>query len=280
VPSTRPEEGGAVNPSCEIIVVCNQKGGVAKTTTSVSLATCLGGQGYRTLLVDLDPQGGCCTCLGLDAADLATTIYDVLIKRDFAAERAIVPMQFGFDLLPSNTHLAGAEVELRQVLSMETVLRRKLAPLRERYDYIVLDTPPSLGIMTVNALTAGTSALIPIACEYMALRGFADLLETIDNVRTVLNPDLRILGVLGTRFDARTNHQREVYEYLGSYCTENGLRLFDTPIKASTRFTEAPTHRIPLVLLHKDLDGARAYQKLAEEISREHEATPYLVSST
>ena len=189
-----------------------------------------------------------------------------------------MPVEFGFDLLPANTELAGAEVELRRMLAMETILRRKLAALGDAYDYIVIDTPPSLGILTVNALTAATSALIPIACEYMALRGFADLLETIDNVRGVLNPDLRILGVLGTRFDARTTHQREVYDYLKNYCAEHDLRLFDPPIKASTRFTEAPTHHIPLVLLHKDLEGARAYYQLAEEISREHEATAHLVS--
>ncbi|GAC1427970.1 MAG: hypothetical protein NVSMB65_01080 [Chloroflexota bacterium] len=229
-------------------------------------------------MVDLDPQGGCCTCLGIDTASLTTTIYDVLVKRDVEADRAIMSTGFGFDLLPANTELAGAEVELRRVLSMETVLRRKLAPVRAHYDFIIVDTPPSLGIMTVNALTAGTAAVIPIAFEYMALRGFADLLETVDNVRGLLNPDLHILGVLGTRFDTRLTHQREVYEYLKGYCADNELRLFDTPVKASTRFTEAPTHRTPLVLLHPDLDGARAYYQLAEEISREHEATPHLVS--
>ncbi len=274
------KEGAAVSRLCEIIAVCNQKGGVAKTTTSVSLATCLATRGHHVLLVDLDPQGGCCTCLGIDAASLTTTVYDVLIRRDYPARQAIMTTEFGFDLLPANTELAGAEVELRQVLAMETVLRRKLTAVQVGYDYIVVDTPPSLGIMTVNALTAASGTLIPIACEYMALRGFADLLETIDNVRSVLNPDLRVLGVLGTRFDQRTVHQREVFDYLGRYCAENGLHLFPTPIKASTRFTEAPTHRTPLVLLHKDLDGARAYYQLAEEISREHEATPHLVSRT
>jgi chromosome partitioning protein len=174
---------------------------------------------------------------------------------------------FGFELAPSNIDLAGAEVELRQVLAQENVLKRRLEPILESYDYIIVDTPPSLGVLTVNALTASRYVLIPIATEFMALRGLKMLLDTIDNVRSVTNPNLQILGILATKFDARTLNSREVYQYLGETAEREGIKLFNAVIRQSVRFTEAPGHATPLVQLHPELDGAKAYQRIAEEIA-------------
>jgi chromosome partitioning protein len=250
-----------------VISVSNQKGGVSKTTTSVNLATSLGAHGKRVLLVDLDPQGGCAVCLGMDTSSLQRTIYDVLVRPGTDITKVIMNTVFGFELLPSNIDLAGAEVELKQVLAQESVLKRCLDPLLDSYDYIIIDTPPSLGILTVNALTAAKYALIPIACEYMALRGLKMLLDTIDNVQRVTNPKLKILGVLATKFDSRTINSKEVYEYLVQLCDREGIRLFNQVIKTSVRFMEAPNHGTPLVQLYPELDGAKAYEQVAEEIA-------------
>ena len=250
-----------------VISISNQKGGVSKTTTSVNLASSLGERGKRVLLVDLDPQGGCAVCLGIDTSSLQRTIYDVLVNSSTDINKVTMKTVFGFDLLPSNIDLAGAEVELKQVLAQESVLKRCLTPLEDKYDYIIIDTPPSLGILTVNALTAATSVLIPIACEYMALRGLKMLLDTIDNVQRVTNPKLKILGVLATKYDSRTINSREVYDYLSQLCDREGIKLFNQVIKVSVRFLEAPNHGTPIVQLYPDLDGSKAYQQVAEEIA-------------
>src|SRR4051812_29179827 len=242
-----------------VIAVSNQKGGVSKTTTSVNLATSLGARGKRVLLVDLDPQGGCAVCLGMDTSSLQRTVYDVLVRPGTDATKVVMKTVFGFELLPSNIDLAGAEVELKQVLAQESVLKRCLEPLLDSYDYVIIDTPPSLGILTVNALTAARHVLIPIACEYMALRGLKMLLDTVDNVQRVTNPKLKILGVLATKFDSRTINSKEVYEYLVQLCEREGIRLFNQVIKTSVRFMEAPNHGTPLVQLYPELDGAKAY---------------------
>src|SRR3954454_5031643 len=161
-----PEDAAA-----RIISVSNQKGGVAKTTTAVNLAACLGANSKRVLLIDLDPQGGCAVCLGMDTSSLNKTIYDVLVGPSVELGKVIMKTSFGFDLAPSNIDLAGAEVELKQALAQESVLKRRLEPVVGTYDYIIIDTPPSLGVLTVNALTASRYVLIPVATEYMALRG-------------------------------------------------------------------------------------------------------------
>jgi chromosome partitioning protein len=178
----------------------------------------------------------------------------------------VIATAFNFDLAPANIDLAGAEIELKQALAAETVLMRKLKPVLDSYDYIVIDTPPSLGILTVNSLTAANKVLIPISAEYMALRGLRMLLDTLENVREVTNPGLSILGILATRYDGRTLNSREVYEYLREFCVREGVHLFPQVIKQSVRFAEAPGYQMPLVVWRKDLDGAKQYQKLADEV--------------
>lgn len=252
--------------TARIICVSNQKGGVAKTTTAINLATAIGGNGKRVLVVDLDPQGGCAVCLGMDTSTLERTVYSVLVNPTITMESVVSETNFGFDLAPSNIDLAGAEVELKQILAQESVLRRRLSPIASKYDYIIIDTPPSLGVLTVNALTAAQYVLIPVACEYMALRGLKMLLDTIDNVQTVTNPNLRILGILATKYDGRTLNSHEVYEYLADFCKRQGIKLFSQPIKQSVRFMEAPNSGRPLVQLHPDLEGAKGYLQVAQEI--------------
>jgi chromosome partitioning protein len=255
-----------IDSTARVIAVSNQKGGVAKTTTSVNLAACLGMQDKKVLLIDLDPQGGCAVCIGIDTSSLQRTIYDVLVNGSMDILKVVMNTSYGFALAPSNIDLAGAEVELKQVLAQESVLKRRLQSITDQYDYIIIDTPPSLGILTVNALTAANSVLIPIASEYMALRGLKMLLDTIDNVRSVTNPALKILGILATRYDTRTVNSREVYDYLSEFCDREGIKLFNQVIKQSVRFTEAPNVGKPLVHLLPELDGAKAYQQVAEEI--------------
>ena len=249
-----------------VVAVANQKGGVAKTTTSVNLAASVAAEGHRALLVDMDPQGGCSVCLGMDTTSVERSVYDALVRPRLSIGDVVVSTAFGFDLAPSNIDLAGAEVELKQVLAAETVLQRRLRPVMDKYEYIFIDTPPSLGILTVNSLATAHQVLIPIACEYMALRGLRMLLDTLENVREVINPQLQVLGILATRYDSRTINSREVYSYLGEFCQREGIRLFPQVIKQSVRFAEAPGYHMPLVLWREELDGAKRYRELAREV--------------
>ena len=248
-----------------VFALSNQKGGVSKTTSSVNLATALASEGKKVLLIDLDPQGGCAVCLGIDTSSLNRTIYNVLVE-DTEIEKVIKPTPYGFDLAPSNIDLAGAEVELKNMLAQESVLKRSLSPILDSYTYIILDTPPSLGILTVNALTAADEVLIPVACEYMALRGLAMLLDTIRNVQAVTNPSLKIMGILATKYDRRTINSREIYEYLEQFSQKHDIKLFNEYIKHSVRFMEAPVSGRPFVELFPDLEGAKAYRQVAQEI--------------
>jgi len=255
--------------SAWIIAVANQKGGVAKTTTSVNLATCLAALGKRVLLIDLDPQGGCAVCLGMDTTELQRTVYDFLVGRIPDVGRITVKTDHGFDLLPSNIDLSGAEVELKKLLAQENVLKRRLESVVGSYDIILIDTAPSFGILTVNALTAAHSVLVPVSCDLMALRGLRMLLDTVVDVRAATNPDLQILGVLATKFDSRTINSREVSEYLAALCVREGIRFFDDVIKQSVRVAEAPNSGQPIVSLMPDLEASQAYRKIAEEILHE-----------
>ncbi|NWJ53228.1 MAG: AAA family ATPase, partial [Bacteroidetes bacterium] len=259
-------DGPAPHTGALVIAVANQKGGATKTTTSVNLAASLGKEGKKTLLVDLDPQGGCAVSLGLDTSELNLTIYDVLVKRDLDISKIIMETDYRFELAPSNIDLAGAEVELMQILSREGILKRRMESIRNSYDYIIIDCPPSLGILTVNALTAADTVLIPVACEYMALRGLKMLFDTISNVRAATNPNLNITGILATKYDARTLNSREILEYLQALCKRENIRMFEPVVNSSVRFIESPRYAKPLVNMHPELDGAKAYQLVAQEI--------------
>lgn len=255
--------------SAWVIAVANQKGGVAKTTTSVNLATCLAAQGKRILLIDLDPQGGCAVCLGMDTTSLQRTVYDFLVNRITDIARVTIKTDFGFDLVPSNIDLSGAEVELKKVLAQESVLKRRLESVVGLYDIIIIDTPPSFGILTVNAMTAAHAVLVPVSCDLMALRGLRMLLDTVVDVRSATNPSIQVLGVLATKFDSRTINSREVYEYLADFCDREGLRLFSEAIKQSVRVAEAPNSGMPIVSLMPDLDASQAYRRIAQEITHD-----------
>lgn len=255
-----------LNKGPHIIAVANQKGGVAKTTTTLNLAAALASKDCRVLVVDLDPQGGCAVSLGIDPGSLAKTLYNVLLFDEVKPQDALVPTAAGFDLLPSNIDLAAAEVELKQQMASEQVLKFNLGFIEKDYDFILLDCPPSLGVLTVSGFNAAHEVLIPMATEPMALRGLQMLVRTIEKVRSYLNPDLKILGVLGTRYKPHTLSGQEVMKALEAATKESGVRLFTTAIKESVRFAESPSAKKPLVLFDPTHDGAKAYYQVAQEI--------------
>ncbi|MDQ1618035.1 MAG: chromosome partitioning protein [Actinomycetota bacterium] len=242
------------------IAVANQKGGVAKTTTVASLGTALAEQGRKVLLVDLDPQSCLTFSLGIDPELVELSIHDVLLGRVGAA-MAIQATDDGVDLLPATIELAGTEAQLLARPGREYVLRTALGEVAQAYDVVLLDCSPSLGVLTLNALTAADEVIIPLQCEMLSHRGVGQLLDTVYDVQRILNPELRVLGVLPTMFDGRTNHARAV---LADVSGRYGLEVLEPPIPKSVRFAEAPAAGRSVLATARRTRGAQAYRQLAE----------------
>ncbi len=247
-----------------VVSLCNQKGGVGKTTTTINLGASLTEYGRRVLLVDFDPQGSLSVGLGLNPHEMELTIYNLLMDRQTRIEDVVVPSGVpGMDLLPSNIDLSAAEVQLVHEVAREQTLARVLAPALEHYDVVLIDCQPSLGLLTVNALTASDGVLVPLECEYFALRGVALLKNTIDKVQERLNPKLEIDGVLGTMFDGRTLHGREVMQRLVEAW---GEQVFHTVIRRTVKFSDSTVAGEPITTYAADSTGADAYRQLAKEV--------------
>ena len=258
-PAPLTSHGGA-----RIIAMCNQKGGVGKTTTTINLGAALAELGRKVLLVDFDPQGSLSVGLGLNPHDLELSVYNLLMQRDVTLEDVITPTDVpGMDLLPSNIDLSAAEVQLVQEVAREQTLQRALSPAVATYDVILIDCQPSLGLLTGNALTAADGVLVPMECEYFALRGVALLKTTIDKVTERLNPRLKIDGVLTTMYDGRTLHGREVMDRLvGAW----GETVFHTVIRRTVKFSDSTVAGEPITSYASSSPGAEAYRQLAREV--------------
>jgi len=258
-PGTITEHGPA-----RIVAICNQKGGVGKTTTTINLGAALAEQGRRMLLVDFDPQGALSVGLGIQPHDIDMTVYNLLMERGIDAHDVLLKTSVpSMDLLPSNIDLSGAEVQLVHEVGREFVLGGALKSVVPDYDYILIDCQPSLGLLTINALACANSVLIPLECEYFAMRGVALLKETIDKVQQRLNPTLAIDGILGTMYDSRTLHTREV---LGSIVNGFGDKVFHTVINRTVRFPDATVAGEPITSFDTTSMGASSYRELAREV--------------
>lgn len=251
--------------SCKIFAVVNQKGGVGKTTTAINTASYLSEFGHKVLLVDLDSQANASSGVGLRSETIDGSIYDLLLNGSELKD-VLYPTAFdNLHVIPSSRDLAGAEVEMVGLDSRETILKARLEPLRDYYDYIVIDCPPSLGLLTLNALVAADRTLIPVQCEYFALEGIASLINTLTMVKETYNPDLQISGIVLTMYDKRTALNRQVAENVRTYFKE---LIYETIIPRNIRLSEAPSHGLPIALYQADSRGAIAYLNLAREVDR------------
>jgi chromosome partitioning protein len=247
-----------------VVALCNQKGGVGKTTSTINLGAALAEFGRRVLLVDFDPQGALSVGLGIQPHQLELTTYDLLLGRNVSVDEVIIKTSVnGLDLLPSNIDLSAAEVQLVGEVAREQTLARALAPIIDQYDYILIDCQPSLGLLTVNALTAADGVIIPLECEFFSLRGVALLIDTIDKVHDRLNPKLKLDGILATMYDGRTNHGREVFSRV---VEAFGDDVYDTVIARTVRFPETSVAGQPITSWAPSSAGARAYRELAMEV--------------
>ena len=247
----------------KIIAIANQKGGVGKTTTAVNLSACLGVKGKKVLVIDIDPQGNTTSGLGIDKNSVTSSIYDTIINEVPIEDTMLETQIKGLFISPSNINLAGAEVELVSVFSRETRLKLALDEIEDKFDFIVIDCPPSLGLLTVNSLTAADTILVPIQCEYYALEGLSQLMNTVKIVQKHLNKSLRVEGVVLTMFDARTNLSIQVVEEVKKYF---GNKVYRTIIPRNVRLSEAPSHGLPIILYDEKSKGAECYMELADEV--------------
>ena len=246
-----------------IIAIANQKGGVGKTTTAINLSACLAESGQKVLTVDFDPQGNATSGLGIEKGEIDKTVYDLLVGECDIEECLISNMQENLDLLPSNVDLAGAEIELLEIENKESLLKTYLSKIQNNYDFIIIDCPPSLNLLTINALTAANTVLVPIQCEYYALEGLSQLIHTIELVQERLNPNLEIEGVVFTMYDARTNLSLQVVENVKDNLNQN---IYKTIIPRNIRLAEAPSYGMPINLYDPKSTGATSYMLLAEEV--------------
>jgi len=255
-----------------ILAITNQKGGVGKTTSSVNLAASLASLGRRVLLIDLDPQGNATTASGIDKQGLAKTVYHLLLRTAAAADVRVRSPEGGYDLLPANRDLAGAEVELVQEKEREFRLRQGLEVLAAEYDFILIDCPPALNLLTVNALTCADAVIIPMQCEYFAIEGLADLVNTIKKIKARLNPALVIEGVVRVMFDTRNTLAQNVSDQLKGHF---GAKVFATVVPRNVRLAEAPSHGLAALQYDRASKGAQSYLQMARELIDKQEGNPH-----
>ncbi len=250
----------------KIISVVNQKGGVGKTTSAVNLAAAIGASGRRVLLVDIDPQGNTTSGYGIQRKNLSATSYDILIN-SVPVQTSVIKTRFqGVDIIPSNMNLAGAEIELASMNNREALLKNALAPIQENYDYIFFDCPPSLGLITLNALTASDSFIVPIQCEYYALEGLSQLMATVRTVKRMYNPYIELEGVLLTMYDGRLNLTQQVVNEVKNFFPK---KVYATVIPRNVRLSEAPSFGEPVIYYDRGSKGAESYTNLAEEFLKQ-----------
>lgn len=247
----------------KIIAVANQKGGVGKTTTNVNLSACLARLGKRVLTVDIDPQGNTTSGLGIEKETLETSVYEVMIDNVPIRRGIVHTMVEGLDLLPSNINLVGAEIEMTSMIAREHILKGCLEEVRSEYDFVLIDCPPSLGLLTLNALTAADKVLVPIQCEFFALEGLSQLINTVGLVSQRLNPSLSMEGVVMTMYDPRTNLSQQVVAEVKKYFQS---KVYQTMIPRNVRLGEAPSFGLPIMIYDPNCSGAKAYMSLAQEV--------------
>ena len=252
----------------KVLAITNQKGGVGKTTTAVNLAACLAAEGRRALLIDLDPQGNATTGAGITKKEALPTVYQLLIGAATLAE-VCISTEFGFDVLPANRELAGAEVELIELSEREFRLKNALQAGHATYDFILIDCPPALNLLTVNALTCAHAVIIPMQCEYFAIEGLADLVNTIKKIKARLNPGLVIDGVVRVMFDTRNTLAQHVSDQLKAHF---GAKVFDTVVPRNVRLAEAPSHGLAALQYDRASKGAQSYLQMAQELIDKQEA--------